>query len=323
MTALRLTSGLLFFLSICLYPFSFTVFDLNIQLRHEQNTIQTVSRIHPGSPKDTNIPQGKDSRQSPAKNTQPNLNHPPITNTRGGQHPGNESAQNNIPQDNTPPDASPKPAEAIAAERTEVQMPPLFHEVNAGNKVGLSFDDGPHRLLTDRYLQVLKENNVRATFFMVGSQIERYPDQARNVMAQGSEIGNHSWSHAQLDKLGPEELDHELNSVSRQVYNLTGQKPAFIRPPYGRYSKGLAATAAGTGQQLVLWDVDPRDWQGPSPGEITERVLAQVKPGSIILLHEGRQNTLEALPEIIRRLRESGLEPVPVSELFSQTGQTP
>lgn len=214
------------------------------------------------------------------------------------------------------------PGQALAAEAEPLKPArpePLqvVYRAEADDRVGLSFDDGPHPRLTERYLEVLDQYHVQATFFVVGERVHLFPEAARLVAEQGNEIGSHSWRHARLDELDLETVSGDLASVAREVYATTGQEVTLFRPPYGRYAEPVLAAAQSLHQQVVLWNTDPRDWEDPSPAEITRRVLEQAKPGSIIILHEGHQNTLKALPKIIEGLRDRRLEPVPVSELLA------
>lgn len=208
-------------------------------------------------------------------------------------------------------------AEAVPIKPVGPEPLQVVYRGDVDDRVGLSFDDGPHPRLTERYLEVLDQYHVRATFFVVGERVQLFPEAARLVAAQGSEIGSHSWRHARLDELDLETVSGDLASVARQVYATTGQEVTLFRPPYGRYAEPVLVAAQGLRQQVVLWNADPRDWEDPSPEAIIRRVLEQVKPGSIIILHEGHQNTLKALPKIIEGLRDRHLEPVPVSELLA------
>lgn len=207
-----------------------------------------------------------------------------------------------VPDTTTPPPAEPN-------------QPIRFAEVQ--DKVGLSFDDGPYPVLTEEYLQVLETHQVRATFFVIGQQVKSYPAVSKKIVDQGSEIGSHSWRHAQLDKLSAEELKNDLTNVANEVYAATNSTVTLFRPPYGRFNDNVLAAARQLDQRAILWNVDPRDWdRNPTAQQVAQRVLEQTQPGSIILLHEGYTHTLEALPLIISKLRERGLEPVPISQLL-------
>ncbi|MGI6575093.1 MAG: polysaccharide deacetylase family protein [bacterium] len=205
---------------------------------------------------------------------------------------------------------------AAKIDQPPLELAELIYHGDAVDKVALTFDDGPYPERTEQYLKVLAEYGVKATFFVVGERVEIYPEQLQSIYAQGCEIGSHSWDHSRLDKAQPQVSMADLEKVRKSVYRFTGQDIKFVRPPYGCYSQALIDAASELGQHLVLWNVDPRDWEDPKPEEIVSRVMGQVKPGSIIILHEGKKNTLEALPVIIEKLRERGLEPVSVSQLL-------
>lgn len=224
------------------------------------------------------------------------------------------------------PEPSLGPGQVLAAERepvtldpgveTEPDLEPVYRQDVPG-KVGLSFDDGPYPGLTEEYLEVLTRYQVTATFFVVGERVRWFPDPARQVTAQGSEIGSHSQEHARLDQEEMAAVLADLQTAAGEIERATGQQVRVFRPPYGRHSEALLAAAGQVGQRVILWSVDPRDWEDPPPERIAQRVLAQARDGAIIILHEGHKNTLEALPAIITGLRKQQLEPVPVSRLLA------
>jgi peptidoglycan/xylan/chitin deacetylase (PgdA/CDA1 family) len=214
------------------------------------------------------------------------------------------------------PDAatlSPPPAKA---EPESPKLPQLVYSGKACNMVALTFDDGPYPKKTEQYLDVLAQYGLEATFFVVGDRAELYAAELQKIVEQGSELGSHSWAHDSLDKMKKELLSGDLERVRGVIQEITGEEVKYLRPPYGRHSRELLSTAADLKYQLVLWNVDPRDWEQPTPETIVSRTMEQVRPGSIIILHEGYQNTLEALPMLIEALQERGLKPVPVSELL-------
>ncbi|HHW92414.1 MAG TPA: polysaccharide deacetylase family protein [Firmicutes bacterium] len=208
------------------------------------------------------------------------------------------------------------PQRAVAAELPLPELPELVYNGTVVDKVAITFDDGPYPGKTEQYLEILSQYGIEGTFFVVGEQAQRNPAQLQMIVEQGSELGSHSWAHGRLDKMPLELVLSDLKRVAELVYDITGQEIKYIRPPYGRYSRAVIEAAGELKQQLVLWNVDPRDWDKPTAEQIVSRVMEQVRPGSIIILHEGHQNTIEALPLIIERLQGQGLQPVPVSELL-------
>jgi len=191
------------------------------------------------------------------------------------------------------------------------------------NMVALTFDDGPYPEKTDEYLAVLEKYNAHATFFLVGQRMQYYPELAQKIVQSGQEVSSHSWSHARLDKMGADSIRQDFELVNEQAQSILGKSLNLFRPPYGGSNSTLLEVAGQMGYYSITWDVDPQDWEGYSPENIVSNILQFAQPGSIILLHEGRQNTLDALPAIISGLRERGLEPVSVSVLMSQPNAQP
>jgi peptidoglycan-N-acetylglucosamine deacetylase len=178
--------------------------------------------------------------------------------------------------------------------------------------VALTFDDGPHPVYTARILQVLRRFNVRATFYVVGTMAERHPELVRRIRNAGMEVANHSMTHpyrSPFGRLPQEEVVAEIRRANRTLEGL-GASPRTFRPPGGSWSERNVRVAEDMGLRTVLWSVDSRDWTGLPAGHIARRVLDAAGPGSIILLHDGggdRSATVEALPRIIRGLRQMNL----------------
>ncbi|MEV6978076.1 polysaccharide deacetylase family protein [Kitasatospora sp. NPDC093806] len=185
-------------------------------------------------------------------------------------------------------------------------------------KVALTFDDGPDPVHTGEVLAILARYGARATFFCVGHHVAALPDEVRRIADAGHELGNHSWSHPFLPDLTPEQLVEQLDRTTEAVARVTGEAPTRFRPPYGGLSPEVLATLADHPSELTMFDVDSRDWTRPGPERIAANVLGGVRPGSVVLMHEGagdRGQTVRALPSIIEGLLERGLEPVTVGEL--------
>ena len=180
------------------------------------------------------------------------------------------------------------------------------------DSVALTFDDGPSPQYTLRVLRVLRRHDVPATFFVVGYLARRYPDIVRRLARSGMQIGNHSLTHPNsppFATLGRHEMERQIAAGSRALEEL-GIEPTVFRPPGGSWSNAVVTAADTRGQRTVLWTIDSRDWAGLSAGQIASRVLADVGPGSIVLLHDGGGNrtaTIQALPRIIRGIRAQGL----------------
>jgi peptidoglycan/xylan/chitin deacetylase (PgdA/CDA1 family) len=183
--------------------------------------------------------------------------------------------------------------------------------------VALTFDDGPSTL-TLRFVRMLRAERVVATFFMLGDRLSR---QDRSLLHEelrdGDALGDHSWSHPDLALSG--EVFGQLRATKRLIAKLSGYTPCVFRPPYGAYDRAVVQTARSLGLATVIWDVDPRDWALPGTGAIEARVLAQTRPGSIILSHDGggpRGQTLAAYPRIVAALRRRGYRFVTVPQLL-------
>lgn len=195
-------------------------------------------------------------------------------------------------------------------------------------KVALTFDDGPDPRFTAQILDILRREQVPATFFVIGTQAATAPALVRRAYAEGHEIGNHSFTHPNVDAVGELRLRTELETTSQLIESLVGRRPLMYRPPSladiePRTVAGATAFArAGSlGYLVVDADVDPRDWEQPSAAELTRDTLEQAENGGVILLHDGggdRSTTVRALPAIIAGLRARGLGFVPLSELVGK-----
>lgn len=182
--------------------------------------------------------------------------------------------------------------------------------------VALTFDDGPSED-TLALLDLLKAEGVKATFFVIGRQIEKYPEIVRRIAAEGHQLGNHTYSHPNLMLCDPTRTRRELEQVQQQIQELTGQKPTLWRPPFGFRAPWTQPVAAQLGLRCALWTTNPRDFQDPGTEVIVKRVMGAVDKGVIVLLHDGLQNrgqTLQATREIIHRLKEQGIAMVRLDE---------
>lgn len=178
--------------------------------------------------------------------------------------------------------------------------------------VALTFDDGPWGSTTEQILNTLKEKNVRATFFMMGMQVDANPELAKRAAAEGHEIENHTWDHKNLTTLGVAEVQDEVNRTTQKIKEVTGVDIKYVRPPYGIFNQ---ETADAVEQRLVTWSVDPRDWENMDAEMTYGGVMAGVHDGAVILMHDMYQSTADALPGIIDELRIAGYEFVTVDEL--------
>jgi len=186
-------------------------------------------------------------------------------------------------------------------------------------EIALTFDDGPDPQNTPAVLKILQSYGAHATFFVLGSQVQHYPGLTERIAQDGNELGDHSMSHHSLRKLPPERLTYELRSTADLIKELSGRSPHFVRPPYGYYNSLVVQTAEKMHMQIALWTIDTRDWSGRSAQAIASCVLSQLKPGEIVLLHDGggpRQRTIHALSTILSGLKLRGYRAVTLSELL-------
>jgi peptidoglycan-N-acetylglucosamine deacetylase len=177
----------------------------------------------------------------------------------------------------------------------------------AARIVRLTFDDGPVRANTPRVLNVLSNYRVKATFFVIGQRARRHPGLVKREYREGHSVQNHTYTHPDLTTLGPVETRRELRATNRAIKAAGVPRPYRFRPPYGITNVRIRSVGASLGLIQTLWSVDPRDWADPPASVICRRVVSNVSPGSIVLLHDGSgANTVEALPCIIKRLRAQG-----------------
>lgn len=213
---------------------------------------------------------------------------------------------------------------SIADVHAPEPEPPLdpglvaYHGPRTGRRVAITFDDGPSPTLTPRVLEVLRLHDAHATFFLLGTQVEKFPELAREIADAGHDVANHSLSHRSFRSLFPSEITRELDRTDAAIVAATGRHPRFVRPPYGRFPDSTIALVRDRGGDLVLWSVDAGDWADAPPERIAAAVVDAARPGAIILLHDREPATVRALPEILAGLRRRGLEPVSVAELLDR-----
>jgi peptidoglycan/xylan/chitin deacetylase (PgdA/CDA1 family) len=202
---------------------------------------------------------------------------------------------------------------AISHKLVSAHFRPSGRPPTVERAVALTFDDGPWPESTSRILAVLRRLHVRATFFVIGYLVERYPQLVALERRDGMSIGNHTYNHPEVPpfaQLPPELIEDEIALGARRIARL-GVHPDLLRPPAGSFSPAVVRAATALGERVVLWSVDSADWiPGATPRQITRRVLAAVRPGSIVLLHDGggdRSATVKALPGIVKGIRHRGL----------------
>lgn len=209
------------------------------------------------------------------------------------------------------------------AVRSQILGETIWRGRRDTNAVALTFDDGPSPD-TDELLDVLRRNNVKATFFLIGREAEKFPRLARRIADEGHQIGNHSYSHRIFLFCSRRRTDFEIYKAQETIADVTGITPKMIRPPCGVRSRAYFDTARESRLQTVQWSDTGFDWKYSTPEKIAGAVLKTVKAGSIILLHDGdseqkndRRATVEAIPLILEGLRLKGLQVVPLSGLLT------
>ena len=173
----------------------------------------------------------------------------------------------------------------------------------------LTFDDGPTVAHTKRILGLLDEYDAKATFFQVGENATAHPELTRSVIERGHALGNHSWNHRDMRKLGPRKLRHQITRTSDALRKITGTPITCLRPPYGAVNGKVRSEVRGEKLALKLWDIDPRDWKRPGAAAIARRVISRADPGDVALMHDGggnRAQSVRALERILRSLGKKG-----------------
>ncbi|WP_099224644.1 polysaccharide deacetylase family protein [Listeria costaricensis] len=181
-------------------------------------------------------------------------------------------------------------------------------------KIALTFDDGPNAKTTPQILAMLEKYHAKATFFVVGKEVQKNPGIVQKTLEAGHQIGNHSWNHPQLTKLSKEEVAQQILSTQMIVYEQTGHFPDSVRPPYGAVNKETAATI---GLPIIQWSVDTEDWKIKNAAKITNSVLKHADDGAIVLMHDSHQFTADSLEQTLKKLQEQGYQFVTVNELLN------
>ncbi|MGA0853995.1 MAG: polysaccharide deacetylase family protein [Luteolibacter sp.] len=191
-----------------------------------------------------------------------------------------------------------------------------------GKFIALTFDDGPHPSNTPRLLQILRQRNVKATFYVVGRSVNLYPQILRQTVYEGHEIGNHSQTHRLLSKLSDSEVIDELRRCRESVAQASGATMRTMRPPYGGLLQRQRELVHSTfGYPTILWSVDPLDWKRPGVGVVSSRLINGASDGGILLAHDIHAPTIDAMPATIDSLLRRGFKFVTVSQLIAMKSE--
>lgn len=192
-------------------------------------------------------------------------------------------------------------------------LPAVSDKVQEAKKVALTFDDGPHQKYTKILLDGLRERGVIATFFLIGESVEGKEELVKQMKEDGHLIGNHTYTHIQLGKIGKDAGCAEIWKTNTVIYDITEEMPCFVRPPFGDWNEELSCSVD---MNVVLWDLDPLDWKYQDTARVRDYVVSHVEDGDIILLHDVYKTSVEAALQIADILAEEGYEFVTVEELI-------
>jgi len=190
-------------------------------------------------------------------------------------------------------------------------------------KVALTFDDGPDSVYTPQILDILKEHNVKGTFFLIGNRAELFADVVKRMVREGHVVGNHSMSHANIVKLDKQKTRQEILQAEEALLALTGYRTALFRSPYGSLDESKVRDIAGLGYKIIAWNVDSLDWKSLTAEQVKYNILENAKEGSIILQHssgskeENLTGSVAALREVIRILKKEGYQFVTIPQLLN------
>lgn len=203
----------------------------------------------------------------------------------------------------------------VGASATKRQLP--VYSVQRSDKfVALSFDAAWGNEDTQTLIDILNSYDVKTSFFVVGDWVEKYPDSVKALSEAGHEVMSHSSHHDHFSRLSSDEIRADLKACNEKIAALTGVQPILFRCPYGEYDDHVIQAVRSIGMEPVQWSVDSLDWKGLSAEEITQRVLENVKSGSIVLFHNAAEHTPEALPVILEKLKNDSYTIVPVSQIL-------
>jgi peptidoglycan/xylan/chitin deacetylase (PgdA/CDA1 family) len=192
----------------------------------------------------------------------------------------------------------------------------IVEEPHHSKVVALTFDDGPSPY-TDRLLGILNDNDVRATFFLIGNKVAANPDGAKRIAEAGMEVGNHTWEHPNMTTIPPEDIPSQLSKANDAITAATGHTPKLYRTPGGLSNDTVHAAAGQLGLAEIRWDVIPFDWINDSNTAATRYMLmTQIKPGSVVLFHDTYSSTVDLVYQFIPVLKANGYRLVTVSQML-------
>ncbi len=206
--------------------------------------------------------------------------------------------------------------EALTASKVQRDLPIYCVDKGEDKCISISFDAAWGNEDTQQLIDILEKYQVKATFFVVGNWVDRFPESVKALSDAGHEVMNHSDTHPHMTQISKEKMKEEIDNCNDKIEKITGKRPTLHRAPYGDYNNDVVQTVRECGCYTIQWDVDSLDWKDLSAAEITKRVTEKVKPGSIVLFHNAALHTPEALPGILEKLQGEGYRLVPISELI-------
>lgn len=193
---------------------------------------------------------------------------------------------------------------------------PIYSVDTNSKSIAITFDSSWGKDNTSKILDILDKNNVKATFFLIGRWCEDYPEETKEIAKRGNEIGNHSYRHPDMTKMSKSEIVKDITMADDEIFKLTGKKVELFRCPSGAYNNSVIEAVESTKHKCIQWDVDSVDWQERGAETEFNRVIKNVKPGSILLFHNNAKYTPQNLVKIIKKLKGEGYKFVKVSELL-------
>ncbi len=214
---------------------------------------------------------------------------------------------------------SDSPQSLLPSARNHTPPKLSYSSVNVnGPYISITFDDGPHGTLTPKLLDILKQRNVKATFYVIGRNVNALPEIAKRIVAEGHEIANHTWTHPSLSKLGAEGITSELRKTHNEVKAVTGETMTTMRPPYGAVNDQVRKIARDQfDYTTIMWSVDPLDWKYRNSARVTQQLVDGAASGGILLCHDIHATTVAAMPSTLDQLLAKGFRFVTVRELLA------
>jgi len=205
---------------------------------------------------------------------------------------------------------------AVVGASASTRQLPIYCVQKDYKVLSISFDAAWGNEDTQQLIDILDKYGVKATFFVVGEWVDKYPESVKALHDAGHEVMNHSNTHAHMSQLSREEIIADVNACNDKIEAVTGVRPTLIRPPYGEYDDNVISAIRSIDMEPIQWDVDSLDWKDLSAADITKRVTGKVQAGSIVLFHNAAKHTPEALPGILDALLQEGYTFVPISQLI-------